>query len=116
VNIITGKEIAKVIGQAVRTQRLTKKLTQAYVAEQLEVEPETMSRWEIGASSLSLERLVQLASVLDCEVAEFFKPLFQEQPDTQSLRIISLFRSLTTEDQLILSEFLEAAVKLLKRK
>lgn len=49
-------------------------MTQAQIAEQMDVETETISRIENGAISPTLVRLEQLAGLLDCSISSFFLP------------------------------------------
>lgn len=58
------KPLAKRIGQAVAAERLKKGFTQESLAEKLDVDKETISRFERGVVLPPLPRLAQLADVL----------------------------------------------------
>jgi transcriptional regulator with XRE-family HTH domain len=115
VNTITGKELTKILGLAIKDLRTQRSLTQFQLAEKLNIENESVSRLETGSKSLTLDRLCQLASVLDCEVIEFFKPLFQVHSEMQVLKIAHLIQDLTIEEQNDIIKVFEAIVKLLKK-
>lgn len=53
--------------------RMSKKLTQKQLAERLGVERTTVSMWETGNSSPSLEILKKIAQVLDCSIDNLVK-------------------------------------------
>lgn len=57
------------LGRELRRVRLARNLTQADVAERVETDPETISRFERGATLPSLARLLDLAEALDVTVA-----------------------------------------------
>lgn len=57
------------LGQQLRKARLSHGLTQNDVAERVETDPETISRFERGATLPSLVRLLALAEALDVSVA-----------------------------------------------
>jgi len=57
------------LGKALREARLGRQLTQNQLAELVETDPETISRFERGATLPSLTRLLDLAEALDVTVA-----------------------------------------------
>ena len=58
------------IGQRIRTIRKQKNLTQEQLAERLNVSIVYISQIENGKTRLSLEMLVNISSLLDCEAGE----------------------------------------------
>src|SRR5438874_2227586 len=61
------------IGQRIANQRKLIGVTQARLAEQIGVEPETISRLETGASMPSLARIAATAAALEIELRELFR-------------------------------------------
>lgn len=59
-----GGNFARLVGQAIAAQRAQKGLTQAEVAKVIGVDQETISRFERGATLPSLNRLVDIAELL----------------------------------------------------
>jgi transcriptional regulator with XRE-family HTH domain len=67
------KELAREVGMLIAQQRKRNKLTQAQLAELMDLEKETISRIETGVISPTLGRLAQLAKLLDCEISDFLQ-------------------------------------------
>lgn len=67
------KDLPKIVGHVIRKLRDQKGLTQAQLAFDLEVEPETISRLETGNISATLDRLLQLSAYFGCSIETFFK-------------------------------------------
>lgn len=65
-------KLQKLLGVRIYELRLKTKLTQAQLAERVDVSNETISRIERGLRSPSFKVLERLASVLDVEVRELF--------------------------------------------
>ncbi len=58
------KKFLATLGQKIAAARKLKGLTQNDLAEAANVEPETISRFERGMTAPSLQRLIEIASVL----------------------------------------------------
>lgn len=67
------KDLAREVGMLIAQQRKSKGMTQAQLAEYMNLEKETVSRIETGVISPTLVRLAQLAKFLDCEITDFLK-------------------------------------------
>jgi len=67
------QKLARLIGKAVATKRLKKKLTQGQLAERLGVEPETISRIERGITLAPVSRLSGIADVLGVPLADLIR-------------------------------------------
>lgn len=52
----------------IKRLRLAKKLTQAYVANALDINAATLSKWEKGKMMPRASKLTALAEILDCSV------------------------------------------------
>lgn len=61
---VNEKEFRRRLGAALREARLARQLTQSQLAETLETDPETVSRFERGATLPSLVRLLGIADAL----------------------------------------------------
>jgi transcriptional regulator with XRE-family HTH domain len=66
-------QIEKRVGRRIAEQRKLAGLTQARLAEQIGVEPETISRLETGASMPSLARLAAAAATLEIDLQDLFR-------------------------------------------
>ncbi len=67
------KQLARAVGAIIASRRKSKGLTQAELAEQMNIEKETISRIETGVISPTLSRLAQLAECLDCDMGELLR-------------------------------------------
>ena len=63
------KKLRERLGTGLRKARLSRGFTQADVAEKVDTDPETISRFERGATLPSLTRLLDLAEALNVTVA-----------------------------------------------
>ncbi len=63
--------IKKKIGINLKRLRLAKGLKQSRLAELVGVEDKTISRIEVGGNYPSMDLLVRLSGVLECELADF---------------------------------------------
>jgi transcriptional regulator with XRE-family HTH domain len=90
--------LVKQVGQAIARQRKIKKLTQAQVAEKLEIEVETVSCMETGSISPTLEGLEQFSQLFDCPVSTFFCSDSQEI-HTLTIYLADLMQSLLPNEK-----------------
>ena len=66
-------ELAKVVGRNISTARRLLGLTQAQLAERLELGQDALSRMEKGLIAPKMGRLRDLAAALDCTGADLFR-------------------------------------------
>lgn len=92
------KGIASEVGAAIAVLRKRQRLTQAQVAESMNVEKETVSRIETGVISPSLARLRQIADVLGCTPADLFRPGSPDALD-QAHKIVELLQGLDENER-----------------
>ncbi len=83
---LAEKPLAQLLGQRIAQLRKSRQWTQAQLAERLQVEPETISRFERGASVPSLHTLESLASVLRVGIGDLHAHS-STAPDAQAMRI-----------------------------
>ena len=62
----------KSINSKIKRLRLERNYTQDYLALKLNISQNAYSKLELGHSKLSLERLMQIAEVLEVDIAIFF--------------------------------------------
>lgn len=102
--------------ERLRETRAARGLTQARLAELLDVSPRVYNRWETGAAVPRLDTLVRVADILDVTLDEL---VGRKEPDSDTLRIRnpelhSLYRQidrLSDEDQRALVVLLDSLVK-----
>jgi transcriptional regulator with XRE-family HTH domain len=61
--------------QRIRMVRLSKNLTQVYVADELGIDVANYSRLERGETKIATERLIRLAEILEVDPSVFFQPI-----------------------------------------
>jgi transcriptional regulator with XRE-family HTH domain len=66
-------EIDALVGERVRSRRLQAKVSQAALGEALGVTFQQIHKYETGANRIGCGRLLKIAQVLKCDVAEFYR-------------------------------------------
>lgn len=72
-NISAKELISRHIGQAIAKQRKAVGMTQAELAERLDLTIDAVSRLERGNVGLSVLRLLELAEIFGCETADLLE-------------------------------------------
>ena len=62
------------LGSNISHKRKALKLSQEYVAEQLGVSRQAVSKWETNLSEPSTDNLIKLADLFDCDIKELISP------------------------------------------
>lgn len=93
-----GEPFAKLLGARLAELRRSRSWTQAQLAERLNVEPETISRFERGATVPSLHTLERLAQTLRVSVADLLVES-STVPDDQATRISAWLSELKAADR-----------------
>lgn len=106
------KKLARQIGAAIRSRRKEKGWTQAQLAEAVGVEKESVSRFENGAISPSVGRLLQLADALSSPISAFLCPI-PDEIDAQAAALATLIHKLPAARRDIVVRLVENAVAVL---
>lgn len=69
------------LGQNIAAKRKALKLSQEYVAEQLGVSRQAVSKWETGQTEPTAKNLVELAQLFNMTVSELVEPEKLSQPE-----------------------------------
>ena len=107
--------LARRLGRNIATYRHRAKLTQEELAECVDVEIATISRYENGAVLPSLVTLETLANVLHCGMAD----LLDEKPPDKSPegeRIEAMIEPLLLAERELVVQLIEAAVRFLRKR
>lgn len=99
------------LGKAIADRRKLKKLTQDDLAGMIEVDTETISRFERGVSLPSIERLWVIAATLDLGMADLVSKASRLHND-QIHTLAEIMKNLVAAEQQLLVDF---AVLLQKR-
>lgn len=95
---MTEKELAEIIGENISGRRRKLGLTQAQLAEKLDIGQDALSRMENGAISPEIARLRDIAAALQCSVADLFREP-DEGANERAAAIAELLRQLPPESQ-----------------
>lgn len=95
------KQLAREVGGIIAIRRKAKGLTQAQLAEHMEIEKETVSRIETGHIAPTLARLAQIAKLLDCEISDLLKISTPDVSD-RALALMNRMENLSDGQQTIL--------------
>jgi transcriptional regulator with XRE-family HTH domain len=107
------KAFVKAVGATLSAERKARGLTQQQVAEQLNVEPETISRIESGAIVPTLQRLRQFADVYACPM-ESLVGRSSDQPSDVARRLTQDLADLGPTDRAFVAEQTQALISHIK--
>lgn len=98
------KTIEERLGQRIASQRKAVGLTQAQLAEKVDVQPETISRIETGKRAASVSLIAQISDNLELELHEMFRLQDGQSPKDGEIEKLVWFalRLSTSEIQLVL--------------
>jgi len=114
VDTISDSALPKRLGRNLASTRKTRGWTQAALAERMGMEPESISRFERGATLPSLATLEQIAALLDTSIAD----LLAEFPDTaypEAQRISAIMADLEPDARAGVVSMVKTVCNLLKR-
>lgn len=104
------------LGERIARQRQLVGLTQAELAEKVEVQPETISRIENGRRGMSLGLMVLLSESLDLELHELLHIPPSDTPKDQATERLLWFASRSTAEEIELILNIGSAVLALTRR
>ncbi|HDR9160673.1 TPA: helix-turn-helix transcriptional regulator [Burkholderia vietnamiensis] len=107
--------LAARVGTAIAEQRRARGLTQAKLAEMIDLEQEAISRWERGARMPTLHRLQQLSDALDCSVDQLLQR-GSKRPDDQLAMIADALSGLDTDERELVVNFVHQFADMLRAK
>lgn len=110
-----NSQLSKQVGLTIAKYRQQSGLTQNEVAEKLNIGYEAVSRMERGIVMPTVERLVELAEIFDCEAADLLTQSSNRVED-QSAQIKSLLSDLGEQDRLLLLDIITKLVNRFKMK
>lgn len=92
------QRLAKIVGETIAAKRKQMGFSQEYLAEQVGVSQESLSRMEKGNIAPKFERLRGFALALRCSVADLFRTP-DEGADERAATIADMLRALPPEGQ-----------------
>lgn len=85
----TGRSQANALMARIKKARKRKGYSQYQLAQKLELSQNAYSKLELGRSNLTLDKLFDIADILETNVADFF----EDQPTTQEPKLRKARRS-----------------------
>lgn len=107
--------LAARVRTAIAEQRRARGLTQAKLAEMIDLEQEAISRWERGTRMPTLHRLQQLSDALDCSVDQLLQR-GSKRPDDQLAMIADALGGLDGDERELVVNFVQQFTDMLKAK
>lgn len=104
------KTTKELLGARIKELRKARKLSQEELAELIGVEPQHMSRLEVGKSYPSLDRLEKIATVLEVPLKDFFDFSHLDGAGERRAGIDQLVKDLSEDQQ----RFVYRMLKMLK--
>ncbi|MGF6369781.1 transcriptional regulator with XRE-family HTH domain [Paraburkholderia sp. RAU6.4a] len=107
--------LAARVGTAIAEQRRARGLTQAKLAEMIDLEQEAVSRWERGTRVPTLHRLQQLSDALECSVDHLLQR-GSTRPDDQLANVANALSGLDADERTLVVDFVQQFTDMLKAK
>jgi transcriptional regulator with XRE-family HTH domain len=98
--------LAGMVGRAIARNRISADLTQEQVAEQLGIGNEAVSRIERGLVMPNVARLIELADVFDCDIADLLTEV-SSRPSDQAKHLARILAGVSSKDREMIVEIVE---------
>lgn len=107
--------VAARVGSAIAELRRARGLTQAKLAEMINLEQEAISRWERGTRVPTLYRLQQLSDALECTVDDLLRR-GSRHIDDQTAVVADALKGLEADERALVISFVQQFTELLRSK
>ena len=104
--LITSEDVLKIIGKKFKKARLSKKFTQEYVAENIDISIDLLRNIENGRNIGSIPTLLNLCNFLKLSPNYIFSELLTFEEPTLDTTLTSYFKSLSEENKDILKNII----------
>lgn len=99
--------INKFIGEKICWFRAQKNITQAELAEELNVTSQTISRYELGDRKPSQETLFKLAKIFNVNIGEFYPKANEEKKREEFNIFFNKYKNLSKQDKELIDTIIE---------
>ncbi|WP_153134683.1 helix-turn-helix domain-containing protein [Paraburkholderia agricolaris] len=106
-------QLAVRVGESIAELRRAKGLTQAQLAEMIDLEQEAVSRWERGTRVPTLLRLQQLSDALECSVDQLLQR-GSKRPDDQLANVANALTGLDADERALVVNFVQQFTDMLR--
>ena len=104
--LVTSEDILKTIGNKIKKIRLSKRYTQEYVSENIDISTDLLRNIENGRNIGSLPTLLNICNFLEISPNFLFEELLTFKEDTLDTNLISYISDLSSEDKNILKKII----------
>lgn len=104
--LITSNDVLKTIGNKIKQVRLSKKYTQEYVSENINISTDLLRNIENGRNIGSLPTLLNLCNFLKITPNFLFAELLTFEENTLDTDLKKYFKNLSTESKATLKEII----------
>ena len=104
--LITGNDVLQVLGSRLKRARNEKKLTQDFVAENVNISTDLLRNIENGRNIGSIPTLLNLCNFLEITTDTLFEPLLTTEKSTLDTELTKYINSLSNDDKNILKNII----------
>ena len=105
--IVEKRKVLQIIGNNIKTLRLSKDMTQEQMAEKLDHSVNFVSLIELGKSGMSVTTILDICNILNVDVNCIFKGLLDYRMKDRDLKLIDNISSLADDDREIVEKIVE---------
>lgn len=104
------------LGERIRSLRKEKGLTQAYLAERVEIETSNVSHIERATSKVGLATLVKIANVLGCSVDDLLCDSLQCEREVFENQLVRLSRDCSPKELRLITDIVVAMKESMRKR
>ncbi len=104
--LITGNDVLQILGSRLKKARNEKKLTQDFVAENVNISTDLLRNIENGRNIGSIPTLLNLCNFLEITPDILFEPLITTEKPTLDTVLTKYITSISKEDKEILKQII----------
>lgn len=106
-----NNDILKIIGNNVKTIRLSRGVTQEQMAEKLNRSVNFVSLIELGKSGMSVETIIAICNILDISSESIFKGLIDYNLKEKDRYILENISTLNSKDKKIVTDLMQYIIE-----
>ena len=104
---VEKNKVLQIIGNNIKTLRLSKGMTQEQMAEKLDHSVNFVSLIELGKSGMSVTTMLDICNILNVDINCLFKGLLDYRMKKQDLKLLDNILSLSSDDRKIIENLIE---------
>ncbi len=103
--------VLQIVGNNIRTIRISKNMTQEQMAEKLNRSVNFVSLIELGKSGMSATTMIDICNILDIDINCIFKGLIDYEIKDKEKKLIENILILSNEDREVVTNLVEHLIK-----